>query len=309
MQAFYSQSVGAVLSTSINRYMYISSHRFFEPDKIRTKYSITETVNSVSDLKHPILREVLKMLEIEGGIEISSIADVPSGTGMGSSSSFTVGLLHNLLAYKNRFASKEALAALACEVEIERLGEPIGKQDQYAAAYGGLNVFEFYADGSVSAIPLHPKPEILEVLQRRLLMFYVGNARKAGDILEEQKRNVSQADKFMGMKQMVALVYGLRDALYAEDLDAFGTLLHENWMIKRSLASGISNGLIDEAYEVALRKGALGGKLLGAGGGGFMLFYCHEMHQQGLIDALGHLRLFPFAFDRDGSKIIHYGDY
>ena len=308
LPAFYEQYPGAVLSTSINRYMYISSHSFFEPDKIRTKYSITETVASLQELKHPILKEALQMMNIQGGIEISSIADVPSGTGMGSSSSFTVGVLHNLYAYTNRHASKEQLAREACEIEIHRLQEPIGKQDQYAAAYGGLNVIEFHRDGTVSVIPLHLSREVNKQLENSLFMFYTGDQRKASSILAEQKKNVDQREKFDALKQMVALVYELRDALHAGRLDDFGRLMHENWLLKRKLASGISNPFIDEAYEAGLKAGALGGKLLGAGGGGFLLFYCPPEKASQLKEALHKLRPFDFGFDRDGSKIIYYGE-
>ena len=309
LPAFYEQHPGAVLSTSINRYMYISSHRFFEPGKIRTKYSITETVDSLEELKHPILREALQMMDIEGGIEISSIADVPSGTGMGSSSSFTVGVLHNLYAYTNRHASKEQLAREACEIEIQRLQEPIGKQDQYAAAYGGLNVIEFHRDGTVSVHPLHLSKETNRRLESNLHMFYTGDQRKASSILSEQKKNVSDHEKFEALRQMVNLVYELRDALHANDLERFGRLMHENWLLKKELAKGITNASIDEAYAAGLKAGALGGKLLGAGGGGFLLFYCPEERKDKLYEALSGMRSFSFGFDRDGSKIIYYGDH
>ena len=179
LEAFYGKQKGAVLSTSINKYMYISSHRYFEPDQIRAKYSITETVNQPSDLKHPILRTVLNEFGIKGGLEVSSIADVPGGTGMGSSSAFTVGLLHNLSTLKNRPMSKEELGAGACRVEIELLGEPIGKQDQYAAAFGGLNVIEFHPNGAYAQ------------LQRKLALYYIGNQRSASAILAEQRKNTS----------------------------------------------------------------------------------------------------------------------
>lgn len=306
MAAFYERSPGAVLSSSIDKYMYISSHQYFEEDKIRVKYSKTETVSDISQLEHPILKTILHEMQIKGGWELSSIADIPSGTGMGSSSSFTVGVLHNLHAVKSMYASKEDLAAGACRVEIDLLGEPIGKQDQYAAAYGGLNVIEFQPGGTVTVSPVVLKPETSAALQDNLLMFYTGNQRSASAILAQQKKNVSQEDKFNTLKQMVQLVYELRDVLYKEQLDEFGRLLHENWLMKRSLASSISNPLIDEAYETAMKNGALGGKLLGAGGGGFMLFYCPKEKQEQLVQSLGELRVFPFRFDQRGSQIIYY---
>lgn len=308
LEAFYSRRKGAVLSTSINQYMYISSHKFFEREKIRVKYSSTETVNKVADLEHPILRTVLQNFGIEGGLEISSIADVPSGTGMGSSSSFTVGLLHNLYAATGKFVSKEQLAVEACRVEIEYLKEPIGKQDQYAAAIGGLNIIEFHTNGSVTVDPLHLPKETYDTLQDNLLLFYTGSQRSASAILAEQKNNTGAVKSaFDNLCEMVDLVYELRDVLYQNRLDSFGELLHRNWLLKKSLTGSISNGFIDEAYDRALRAGALGGKLLGAGGGGFLLFYCPKEKQSSLIEALHPLKPFDFRFDNEGSKLIYYG--
>jgi D-glycero-alpha-D-manno-heptose-7-phosphate kinase len=308
METFYSRHQGAVLSTTINKYMYISTHKFFFPDQIRVKYSQTETVSKLGELKHPILREAMMMTGINGGIEISSIADIPAGTGMGSSSSFTVGLLHNLYAVKRQYVSHETLARQACEIEIKRLGEPIGKQDQYAAAFGGLNIIYFNPDGSVRVEPLYIKNEVYEQLQRNLVMFYIGNQRKASDILAEQKRNASQEEKFKTLKAMVSLVTDMRESLYSGQIEDFGKILHENWMLKQKLASQITNNEIDEIYKTALEKGATGGKLLGAGGGGFMLFYCKEEKQPQLISHLKSLRKFDFSFEREGSKLIYYAD-
>ncbi len=306
LEAFYSKSTGAVLSTSINKYMYISSHEFFEPDKLRVKYSQTETVDNVADLNHPILRTAFEKFNINGGLEVSSIADLPSGTGMGSSSSFTVGLLHNLHARRDSFASKNQLAAEACDLEINRLGEPIGKQDQYAAAFGGLNLIEFHANGEVSVDPVKLSPEVYQNLEESLCLYYIGNQRSAASILSEQRKNTGQEDKFKMLQQMVALVYELRKALMQGNLDDFGKLMHENWLMKQELASGISNPLIGELYETALKNGATGGKLLGAGGGGFMLFYCPAEKQKQLNEALKKVRRFPFKFEHEGSKLIHF---
>ena len=288
--------------------MYISSHKFFDESKTRVKYSKTETVDKLEDLQHPILKTVMQDFGISGGIEVSSIADVPAGTGMGSSSSFTVGLLHNMHVITRQYASKEALAAGACRVEIDLLKEPIGKQDQYAAAFGGLNIIEFNPNGTVNVEPLFLKKEIYTRLQENLLMFYTGDQRSASKILAEQKKNTSQQDKFKALQQMVSLVYELRDALYHEDLSSFGKLLHENWLLKKSLASGVSNPVIDNAYEIAIKNGALGGKLLGAGGGGFLLFYCEPENQKKLIEDLKPLKQFDFKFEQEGSKLIHFSD-
>jgi len=308
IETFYSQHKGAVLSTSIDKYMYISSHKFFAKEEIQVKYSQTETVDNVEKLKHPILREAIKKFKINGGLEISSIADIPSGTGMGSSSSFAVGLLHNLHAIKRNYVSKEILADEACEIEIDILKEPIGKQDQYAAAFGGLNIIHFNQDGSVIVEPLYIKEEVYQAFQDNLILFFIGNIRSASKILSEQKKNISTGERFNNMKSMVGLVFEMRDALYNGKLNDVGKILHENWILKQKLASQISNDDINKIYETGLKHGATGGKLLGAGGGGFMLFYCEKSKQSKLKEALNPYRQFNFKFERDGSKIIYFGD-
>jgi D-glycero-alpha-D-manno-heptose-7-phosphate kinase len=292
METFYSRSPGAVLSTSINKYMYISSHKFFFPGQIRVKYSETETVNHLDELKHPLLRESMRKTGVTSGIEISSIADIPSGTGMGSSSSFTVGLLHCLYAVKRQYVTHEQLAREASEIEIDILGEPIGKQDQYAGAFGGLNIIHFNPNGSVLVEPMYIKDEIYQALQDNLLMFYIGNQRKASDILSEQKRNASRDEKFGILKSMVSLVFNLRDCLFSEELVDFGPILHENWILKQKLASQISNSGINDIYDAGIKAGATGGKLLGAR----------------LIESLRPLEQFPFTFEREGSKLIYFAD-
>ena len=304
LEAFYSQHPGAVLSTSINQYMYISSHHYFEQDQVRVKYSQTETVNRIEDLKHPILKVVLEKFGLNG-IEISSIADIPGGTGMGSSSSFTVGLLHNLYTTIGKKVSKKDLAEEACDIEINLLKEPIGKQDQYAAAFGGLNVIRFDTDGTTTVDPVSISGAAIEELESHLLMFYLGTQRKASDILAEQKKNTSEADKTQALKNMVELVYDLQNALENGHLNDMGKILHENWILKQQLASSITNPEINECYETALKNGATGGKLLGAGGGGFMLFYCPRDKQDQLIQALHKLRRFDFGFETQGSSVIY----
>jgi D-glycero-alpha-D-manno-heptose-7-phosphate kinase len=308
MEAFYSRNQGAVLSTSIDKYMYISSHRYFYKNQIQVKYARTETVTNIDELKHPLLREALRKTGITGGIEISSIADIPSGTGMGSSSSFTVGLLHNLYAINRKFVTHDDLAREACEIEIDIVKEPIGKQDQYAASFGGLNIIYFNQDGSVRVEPLYIKSTIYQALEDNLVMFYIGNQRKSSDILSEQKKNASTEDTFNTLNQMVGLVFDLRNALYGEQLNDVGRILHENWILKQKLASKISTSEIDEIYVTGLKNGASGGKLLGAGGGGFMLFYCEKENQDKLKRALSKFDTFEFKFERDGSKIIYFAD-
>ena len=308
MEGFYTHHKGAVISTSINKYMYISSHKFFEEDKIRVKYSKTETVSQSDDLQHPILRTVLKKFGVKGGLEISSIADVPAGTGLGSSSAFTVGVLHNLHLIRKNPVNKEALAAEARHIEIDLMHEPIGKQDQYGTAVGGLNLIEFEKSGAVTVTPIGTDHEVMSALQQNLLMFYTGDQRSASNILAEQKKNITQENKFNTLKSMVSLVYDTKQAIDTGNLSDFGKVLHENWILKKQLASGISNPAIDQAYETAMKNGALGGKLLGAGGGGFLLFYCPVNLQQKLIAALKPMRQFDFKFDQDGSKLIHFSD-
>ena len=305
---FYEKHPGAVLSTTIDKYMYISSHRFFEPDKIRVKYSRTETVNQADEIQHPIMREVLKEFSIKGGLEVSSIADVPSGTGLGSSSSFTVGLLHALKVKSGASISKENLAREACRVELDLLKEPIGKQDQYAAAYGGLNIYEFKPGGEVAVKPVDVTHETIQELESNLLLFYTGDQRSASSILTEQKQNIKTEENFEALKKMVSMVEDANKALKSNHLNDFGKILHENWMLKKSLAQGISNDAINQAYDAALHAGAIGGKLLGAGGGGFLLFYVPQPHHLPVTEALKALRRFDFNFEQDGSKLIHYSD-
>jgi len=308
LKEYYGRSPGAVLSITINKHMYISSHRFFEENQTRVKYSQTETVGSIDDIKHPIVRTVLKRFGFQGGLEISSIADVPSGTGLGSSSAFTVGFLHNYYARSGKFVTCEQLAREACEIEIDMLKEPIGRQDQYAAAFGGLNVIHFHTDGQVSVDRLHLGGGIIEKLQQNLLMFYTGKSRATSSVLLEQKENIAgTAGKFEAMRSIVDLVEQGREVLYSGELNDFGRLLDKGWIIKRELASKVTDPEIDAIYEHALRSGALGGKLLGAGGGGFLLFYCEKHKQDALRSALSKLKELPFQFELEGSKVIYVG--
>lgn len=306
LAAFYEKYGGCVLSTSINKYMYISIHPYFNEHQTLLKYSENELVDDIKDIKHKIFNVVLNDMNISG-VEISSTADVPGGTGLGSSSSFTVGLLHTLYCYKGKFASKAKLAKEACEVEIEQLGSPIGKQDQYAAAFGGLNFMRFNKDGSVSVSPIMMQAETYKKLQNNLLMFYTGTTRSANSILSEQKKNISQNDKNENLRKMCNLAEDMKRSLEHNDLSSFGAILNQSWELKRTLASGISNPEIDKAYARALECGALGGKLLGAGGGGFLLFYCEPKYQEILRKNIG-LKEFDFSFEQDGTSIIYIGD-
>ena len=305
LPAYYREHGGAVLSSTIDKYLYVSSHDFFESGQIRTKYSSTETVSSVGALQHPLLRAILTRLKLGTGLEISSIADVPSGTGMGSSSSFTVGTLHNLMARLGRAdeASKSWLAEQACMVELGDLGEPIGKQDQYAAAFGGFQIYRFEPDESVSVHPVAlPDPE---GWLRHLRLYYLGNQRSASAILAQQSLESAKRSKQDVLREMVQLVDPLAAALGTSNWRECGRLMHENWLLKQSLASGISDSAIQNAYERGMKAGALGGKLLGAGGGGFMLFVARPEDHAALDAALSDLRLFPFNWDSEGSRIIY----
>lgn len=307
LPSFYRRSTGAVLSTSIDKYMYIAIHPYFEKDKIQLKYSKTEQVSCIDDIKHPIFREVLKMYGLTG-VDLNSIADIPSGTGLGSSSSFTVGLLNTVRAYIGKATSGEKLGELACDIEINRVGSPIGKQDQYAAACGGLNFITFYGDETVNVEKIIMQPEKKQELEDNLLMVFVGGEHSANTILKSQSAAISDVKKFEAQKQMVQLAYNLRESLENNKLDDFGRILHENWLLKKSLTSGISTGIVDEMYNKGIEAGALGGKLLGAGGAGFILFYCPKEKQAEFRDRMGSITELNFKFDNYGSKIIYVGE-
>lgn len=311
MPEFYREYGGCVLSTTINRYMYLTIHPFFDESKTSLRYSQVEIVDDITDIKHSIFRQVLTDMNISG-VEISSTADIPSGTGLGSSSAFTVGLLHTLHCYEGKYVSKEQIAAEACEVEIEKLNNPIGKQDQYATACGGLNFIEFNQDDTVRVSPLIMKGETRRRLERNLVMFYTGITHDANVILAEQKKNISKQHASAGAKSenlicMCGLAKQMKSSLETNNLDDFGLILNEGWMRKKELASGVSSAKINELYDVAMRNGATGGKLLGAGGGGFLLFYCEEEKQEKLECALG-LKRFPFKFENDGTSVAHIGN-
>jgi D-glycero-alpha-D-manno-heptose-7-phosphate kinase len=308
LPVFYKKHGGAVLSAGLNRYIYLSIHPYFYPDRLICKYSKNEPVNSPSELEHPIFRVLLEQFGING-VEVTSTADVPAGTGLGSSSSFTVGLLHTLYAYTGKYVSAASLAAEACHTEIDLLGEPIGKQDQYAAAFGGLNVYCFNRDGNVAVEPVIMSPEASERMEHNLLMFYTGDLRSASQILSEQGKNVaSDGDKEKAQIEICKLTGELHRELVHDNIDALGEILNANWEQKRKLADGITNTLIDKAYNDAMSAGAAGGKLLGAGGGGFLLFYVPEHRHNAVKNALPNLTYMEFGFSRSGSNVIYVGD-
>jgi len=305
LKEFYSKSGGAVLSTSIDKYMYIFIHPSFD-EKIQIKYSRTELVNSVDDIKHPIVKEVLMKFNLNG-IDINSIADIPAGTGLGSSSTFTVGLLNAMYLYLNQSITQELLAKEACEIEIEKLNEPIGKQDQYAAAFGGLNVIRFNSDETVDIESVDISDKDYKHLQNNLLLFYTGSIRKASTILLDQKINIkNENSKFETMIEMTKLVEKAKNALVQSRINEFGKILDENWKLKKTLSNKISNTEIDDLYNYAKKHGATGGKLLGAGGGGFLLFYCEKIDQPKLRNALRKFKEVPFMFESKGTQSINF---
>lgn len=302
--SFYSKRRGAVLSCAIAKYSFIIVHPFFNAKKYHLKYTRTELINRVEEIQHPILREALRMQVIDPGIEITSVADIPGGTGLGSSSSFSVALINALYAYRGIFVPKEVLAREACILEIERLGEPIGKQDQYAAAYGGVNLIEFERHGGVTVQPLLLPPPTLAELEANLMLFYTGTQRDARQVLSKQVVALENDDLLVArMEKMAELAYEMRDLLLRGDLDAFGLALHRGWEMKRGMSAQISTSTIDSLYAQAREAGALGGKLAGAGGGGFLLIYCPKSARKRVRDALGELQTLDFRFDWGGAQI------
>ena len=306
LPAFYREEMGAVLSTSIDKYMYICVNKKFD-GRIRISYTRTEDVEHRQQVNHPLVREALDLVGIEGGIEIASMADIPSkGSGLGSSSTYTVGLLNALYAYRNQFASKEMLARQACEIEIIRCGEPIGKQDQYAAAYGGLNLIRFHPDDSVSVDPVICEPTLLQEMEDSTLVFFTGRTRSASAVLANQSAAMLATDRRALMRRMVQLSFEMKEQLESGTLDHFGDLLDENWRLKAQLTPGISDPQIDDWYSKGMTNGAFGGKLLGAGNGGFMMFYAPKERHAQISVALVPLQPVKFRFDRTGAQVVFY---
>jgi D-glycero-alpha-D-manno-heptose-7-phosphate kinase len=307
MPAFYREYGGAVVSTAINKYVYVTVNKKFD-DGVRVAYSQNEEVASVQDVQHPIVKATMNYLGIRGGLEITTIADIPSrGTGLGSSSSFTVGLINALSAYTGRFVSADNLGEKSCHVEIDLCGEPIGRQDQYAAAFGGFNFIEFRPNDMTVVCPIICLPETLETISRNTLMFFTGVTRGASKLLKQQNEEVTnEKQKQRVLVRMVKLAQVLRDELQKNDTQSFGEILHENWELKKSLMQGISNSDVDNCYELARKAGATGGKLLGAGGGGFLMVYAPEEKHPAIIQALSMMRHIDVGFEPLGSRIIFY---
>ena len=295
---------GAVLSTALNMHVYITVNRKFD-DKIRVVYTGNELVDSVDEVKHNIIREALKFMGIEKGIEIIYMADIPlsgAGVGLASSSALTVGVLNALHAYKGEYVSPEQLAREACHIEIDCIGQKIGIQDQYAVSFGGFNRYYFNGDGSVCVTPVVGKNIYVEILKRRLMLFFTGKTRDSRKIFEEQ--NASRKDKTAMLDELVKTVDYAYNSLTSGDIAIWGEVLDRTWNIKKQFASGISSSDIDQMYALAKEAGAVGGKILGAGGGGFMLLYVPEEKQETVKQALEAYRQIDLEFDAQGSRII-----
>lgn len=312
LPSFYREEEGAVLSTTINKYMYITINDRFD-QSYRLAYSKTEICDSVDEIEHKIIRCVLNkyahLAESKNGgrgLEILSMADIPSGTGLGSSSSFTVGLLHAMKGHLGQFPTAEELAAEASRIEIEDLKEPIGKQDQYAAAYGGLQYIRFFPSGEVSAEQVVCHTKTKQALEASVMLFYTGMTRSASEVLAEQKSNTEK--KRETLREMKNLAHHLKKVLESNDrIHKVGELLHEGWMLKKTLASGISGTQIDEWYDRARAAGATGGKIIGAGGGGFLMVVCEPEKQDQVRSELSELRTVNVSMESVGSQIIFVG--
>ena len=306
LPSYFRKHSGFLIAAAIDKYVYITLHQTFVTDLI-VKYSQLERVKHASELRHPIIREAMKLVGVDGPyVEITSMADIPAGTGLGSSGSFTTALLKALHAHKKNIVHPRELAEQACAIEIDMLKEPIGKQDQYIAAYGGLTCFQFLPNGHVEAQPLKVDSETLYNLEDNLLLFFTGYSRSAGTILKEQDEKSRTSDKDMidNLHFVKDLGYQSQEALEVGDLKRFGDLMNVHWERKKQRSGGMSNPDIDKWYNLAMENGALGGKLIGAGGGGFLMFYAadktrlrHAMRQTGLTEV-------RFRFDFEGTKVV-----
>lgn len=298
---YFRSEGGNVLTSAIDKYIYVIIKERFD-DQIRISYTETEVVDQVDDIGHELIREALKMTGIKESVEIVTLGDIPAGTGLGSSSAVTVGALHAFHSYCCQTVSMENLAREACKIEVDILNKPIGYQDQYIASYGGLRFFEFHKDGSVGHQEFVMDPMIFNQLSNRLMLIYSGTTRKSETILSEQKNNIY--NNLTALSKLKEITCEARIALTEGRLDAIGYLLHESWELKKSLAAGISNGGLEEIYHIARKSGALGGKVTGAGGGGFLMLYCPPDKKENVISALSHLKELPFRLEPNGSRVI-----
>ncbi len=304
LKAFYTHSDGQVVCTAIDKYVFAIVKERFD-DMIYINYSKKETVDNVKDIQHDLVREAMKITGVQSGIEITTLADIPSsGSGLGSSSAITVALLHALYAYRNTLVTAEQLAREACKIEIDILGKPIGRQDQYATAYGGVNRFIFGADHSTRRIPVKMGPTAQRKFASSVLLYYTGITRSADEILSRQKSNMDAKEKRLAMQAMVDLVEPFTGAMEEGKTSLCGDLLDRNWQLKQQMATGISNPAIDEMYARAKTAGALAGKVCGAGGGGFLLLLVPREKQNQVFEAMQSYRELPFMIEECGSKVI-----
>ncbi len=307
LPAYASRFGGFVVSAAIDKYVYVCANKRFNRE-IRLAYSKTEIVSSVESIEHPIFREALRMLDVRHGVELVSVADLPANSGLGSSSTFTVALLNALHTYKRELVSSRRLAEEACEIEIDRLGEPIGRQDQYIAAFGNVAAMTFHEDGRVDVAPVAMRDEVLFELENNLVIVYSGVERAARIVLAEQGERMGRLEPAVveSMHRIKALGHRVVRLLERGDVDDYGELLHEHWTNKRRVASSMTDPVLDEHYEAARRAGAIGGKLMGAGGGGFFMFYVRPGDKRRLIEAMTArgLQVLRFRFDFDGARIV-----
>jgi len=317
LPSYYSKYGGFLVTAAINKYMYIHINRPALVHKIKVNYSRTEIVDHPDEIKHELVRESLKLLNIGAPIEIHSMADVSAGTGLGSSSAYTVGLLNGLTRLIRHFMSVQELAEMACHIEIDRLGKPIGKQDQYASAFGGIIALEIEPSGKVHVTPLDIHSEVIRDFENHLMMFYTHIERDANEILKEESEKIQKAnpgnsshenssEALQALHQIKEIGHRSRDAILMGDVETYGKLLHEHWQIKKKISSKMSSPQIDQWYELAMENGAIGGKIMGAGGGGFFLFCVKNgkrKHLRAVLEQAG-LRYMDFRFDFEGSRVL-----
>jgi D-glycero-alpha-D-manno-heptose-7-phosphate kinase len=307
LASYYAEHEGFLIAAAIDKYVYVTLMRPFT-EGIYLKYSALENVAQIAEVKHPIIREALLMhhLKIPPQIEITTLADIPAGTGLGSSGSFTTALLKALHAHQRKLIHPRDLAEMACHIEIDRLHEPIGKQDQYIAAYGGLTCFTFHKDHSVTSAPLDVSSETMFALEDNLLLFFTGYSRSASGILKDQhvRSQANDGDMLRNLHYVKELGYRSKEALESGNVIQFGELMHEHWEHKKRRSGGMSNPEIDALYSLAMDNGAVGGKLVGAGGGGFLMFYASDRNQLRTTMAKAGLEEVRFGFDFDGTKVV-----
>lgn len=306
LPSYYERFGGFVIAAAIDKYVYVTVTRPFT-EGVVLKYSKLEHVEKVDDIEHPIVREALRMMNLRTPqIELTTLADIPAGTGLGSSGSFTTALIKALYAHRRRLLHSSEVARIACQIEIDRLGEPVGKQDQYIAAYGGITCFHFNPDGSVNAKPLAINMDTLYELEDHLLLFFTGFSRSAGSILQDQKKRSETSDVEMidNLHYVKDLGYRIERVLEQGRCEDFGALMHEHWEHKKRRSKGMSNPKIDQWYEYGRANGAIGGKLVGAGGGGFLLFYAEDRKKLRQAMAQAGLEEVRFRFDFEGTKVL-----